>query len=462
MFSRFKITPTRSAIIGKVTDNWLVTCTTMPEGTMYFINRKDSVILHATWKEQGDFNVNGIYNLKDTNLPALGYLFPTDEWFEISDITVGLDCSRIYTTMSAQTTIDNKQFFDTNVLCLDIQNSKSKILESFTIVPTWNMQDITRYVNIQSLSDIRNSLHSLGLGTHSYNSVFSFTHTTVLSYNGYVYVCVPLFFTPLCSQLNVLYAFNEHTHESIGVGIFGELTTFFQQNFVRPLKTNMTVIDDTIVFRADRTAKIIPAMYKDRTLLNQATVALSAPPYSYIPIIKDDTLNNYYKQPYTTTYINVQDLHTQLEGSSIKTPVILNGTELFNAQILSSSEYSDIVIDHSWRRMYTTVRDTVYEYDIDFLLIEVYFGNRWVSMESLVFPYLKFGDGEIKIKIKNGARYAKLVNINLTITSPYYSLPTNSIPQLNPQEELILPLTFSNPTAIVIRDILRYSYAVYI
>lgn len=459
MFSQFSTTLNRTVNKGISTDVWKLACTAMPKGNVYLANIKNNLVLCNTWKENETMLTHHTYNLKNPKMPSIGCTFSTSSTCNLTDIAIGNDYSRLYGIVA---THELDALYDSYVICVDVVNRQSTELEAFTILPMWNITEFFDDTDLTKIDDIQQMLVTSGIGTHSYTFKAFYEYATIVSYEGYIYLSIPVFFLPACCQLDVLYVISEYSHAIEGVGVVGELTFNVNHNFIRPIKNNMLVIDNILVFRNKRISFMDKNKYHAATRSVINNTAVKYPRQQYLNLFSDDNVTHYFKQPYTTSYISIPELHTQIVGSSVRTPVIINTVEAFNAHVIGNYLYDSISIDHTWQKMYTSYKNIINEYTLDFLIVELYFGNRWVRMESIVFPYCADTDTDVQIKIKNGAMYTKLVNIKFTLTSTAYSLPVNEIPLLNPQEELVLTLTFSNPTDTIIDDILMYSYATYI
>jgi hypothetical protein len=447
-------------------DNWALACTAMPEGSLYLINRDKNFLMQGTWHDNEGFLINGVQGLLDNNLMNVGDWYDPKRLSYISDLSVGSDFSRVYllayngVPRNDDDTLDS--LYEAKVICLDVHSMESRVLRTFAYLPCWNIADTAHYGELDSLERARQAMAAMGMGTHSEYIKFLVECSSILSYMGVVYVCVPVFFAPAFMETSVLYAFRESTHELLGVGMLGEATFGYQFDHLRPLKTNMCVIDESLVFRDMRVGKADPSWHRDPDFLGTYNGSITSYQSLARFFLSEEDLD-YYKQPYTVCYIGLEELHEQLDGSSIVEPAILEGKDWFNAQAVGNSDFTSIVADHNSSWLYAASENRIFEYKIDFLMVELNIGGRWIPMADIAYPYLLPGGSNVPVRLTNGAEHTKLVNVKFEPDPDgEYVITPSSIPELLPQGTVIGSIAFQPTQSAVLMKKLNYSYSPYI
>jgi len=331
------------------------------------------------------------------------------------------------------------------------------------IVPAelqWSMDFKNEFGKYQTIPDIhamRKHLNTCGLGTHSMyiDAQRIYEMCSICAYMNYIYVLCPVFYAPFFTLLMVLYVFREATHEEVGVGIIGELPKYLPWEKIRPMKSNILAVDGKLILRSMRLALLPDNWTQTCHKFDESDVVIKQDHRDYFQLSQN--VVDYIRQPYNICCFDIKDLHSQLVGSSILNPANLVGEDMFNAQIFGNPAFQKITSSLNYRRLYATMDGWLYEYQLDFLMIEFYLRERWVKTDGLDFPYRNPNGGKVPIRITNTASYVNLRDIRIRAMSNEMYLSPAMISVLPAGASVELELVYLNPPTTII----EFQYGVY-
>lgn len=449
--------------------NWELTHTVAPDGSFYASNRESMRLVKASWLPEEDVDIVGRQYLKSENIPEFGQWFGENSYSYIADISVGADMSRVYILVL----LDIPEYdgdeelllYDAKILQYDAHNFMGPEVQTFAFLPCWDQpeDEMKKYVVGFRPWDVREATAEVdikGLGTHSENLKRVKEFATIVSHMGHLYITLPVYYRPADVQMQMLYVLKEDTHEFVGCGVLGEISWIYQSDFLyRPIKTNATVIDDTLVFRNLRASTLKKDWYKKPERFDKPELKYT---WKYgVPLVPMESLE-YFMQPRTVCYVDLETLHAQIAGSSLQNPVIVETTEMFNAGVIGAEEWTGLCVDQTYRRIYTHAEGMLHEYNLDFLLLDVWLGHRWVPIYDVTFPFLIPAGGALRVQLTNGAVHTQLRNIRIQPdTAGTFTVSPDFIDTLLPQSTTEVTLQFTPTSDTILHRPFNIEYATY-
>jgi hypothetical protein len=448
--------------------NMLVACDDALSGYVYLydLQREKLEKLQSLQYSAGTHNVS--VDVRGAPVYRLPY---KEHWFSgegtdfnyVTDMSLGSDGSRMYFLSVANS---ENGVYDTKISCIDLYEREQDQLKTFAYLPTLDPYKfpIKEYMDIRTIQEAAEYIPKYGPSSVSASLSYELLRSTsmICSYMGRVYVLVSVIMYPYLLQVPILYVLDEATSELIGIGILGGVTPFLKFDYIQPLKNNIAVMDDTLIFRLMRTPRTHTNWYKDLTKYNELWDL--NPQSNMLFYLQDDPeLVDFLRQPYTLSHYDVIKLEVDLAGSNIQHPVLLECESFFNSQVLGNTAFSKVSVSHDFHKMYGTTASRLHEYQVDGLLIEILQNDRWIPVDSFFYPFMHSNMDVVQVRLTNGFMHTEIREITFTSTTDYIFSP-DLIPILAPQQSVIVEVTFSVPisgTGLPVGTPMTYAYANY-